>query len=124
MSYPWFDDYCLTKAGAAKDYKAEWEAERFFLGGKLFAIKHTDKHGRPIISLKCEPAFGHMLREQYAPHIVPGYHMNKEHWNSVYIDGGVPDGILKQMADMSYLLVLASLTRKQRQQLVEGGMHF
>lgn len=120
MKYPWFDDYCLAKSGATKDYKAEWEAERFFLGDKIFCLKYADKSGKPIISLKCEPAFGHMLREQYAPHIVPGYHMNKEHWNSVYIDGDVPDGILKQMIDMSYSLVLASLTKKRRQQLLGG----
>lgn len=116
MKYEWFDGYCLSKTGAVKDYKAEWEAERFMVGQKMFCMKGGDKHGRPIVTLKCEPAFGQMLREKY-PDIIPGYYMNKAHWNSVYLEGGVPDEVLRQMADMSYSLIFAALPQKLQKEI-------
>ena len=70
--------------------------------------------------MKCIPPFGETLRKEYE-HIVAGYYMNKEHWNSVYLDGDVPDAILKQMIDMSYDLVFTSLSKKlQKQYLSES----
>jgi predicted DNA-binding protein (MmcQ/YjbR family) len=119
MKYKWFDDYCVSKKGVEKDYKVEWEATRFMIGGKIFAMKGGDKDKKPIITLKCEPLFGQLLREQHE-HIVAGYYMNKEHWNSVYIQGDVPDDILKQMVDMSYELVLNTLSKKVHKSLLEG----
>lgn len=117
MKYPWFIEYCLSKKGAEKDFNVEWEATRYFVGGKIFALQGKDKAKKEIINLKCEPAFGQVLRSQY-PDIVPGYHMNKEHWNSVYSEGHVPDDILKQMIDMSYSLVLGSLSKKRQKEIL------
>lgn len=111
MKYEWLDEYCLSKEGAKKDFKIEWDAIRYLIGDKMFAMQGGDKYKKAIITLKCEPAFGQFLREEYQ-HIVAGYYMNKEHWNSVYLDGDVPDDILKQMIDMSYELVLNSLSKK------------
>ena len=65
MKYPWFDKYCLSKQGAIRDYKAEWEATRYLIGGKMFVMQGEDKDKKPIITLKCEPSFGQMLREKY-----------------------------------------------------------
>jgi len=118
MKYKWLDDYCLSKKGASKDFKEEWQAFRFLIGGKMFVMQGGDKEKKAIVTLKCEPFTGQLLRSQYR-HIVPGYYMNKEHWNSVYLDGDVPDGVMKQMIDMSYDLVLNSLTKKEIKKILE-----
>lgn len=117
LKYEWFDEYCLSKKGASKDFKIEWEATRYLIGGKMFAMAGGDKYNKKILTLKCEPAFGELLRVEY-PHIVPGYYMNKEHWNSVYLEGDVPDDVLKQMIDMSYNLVLNSLSKKMAKEII------
>lgn len=116
MKYQWLDEYCLSKKGSEKDFKVEWDATRYFIGGKMFALQGGDKYKKPIITLKCDPLFGELLRDEHE-HIIPGYHMNKEHWNSVYLDGDVPDDILKQMIDMSYQLVLNSLSKKKQEEI-------
>ncbi|HOJ78327.1 MAG TPA: MmcQ/YjbR family DNA-binding protein [Bacillota bacterium] len=117
MRYQWLDQYCLSKKGATKDFKAEWEVTRYLIGGKMFVMVGGDQNNKPIITVKCEPSFGTMLRGQY-PDIVPGYYMNKDHWNSVYIDGSVPDEVLKEMLDMSYELVLNSLSKKMIKEII------
>lgn len=118
MGYEWMDEYFLSKKGAKRDFKVEWNATRYLLGDKMFAMLGGDKNGEPIITLKCEPMFGEMLRQQYKD-IVPGYYMNKVHWNSLYLKGSVPDDVLRQMIDMSYALVLASLPKKTQQKIME-----
>ncbi len=117
MRYEWLDEYLLSKKGVTKDFKAEWEAERFLLFDKMIAMKGGDKYAKPIITLKCPPEFGKMLRERYE-HIVPGYYMNKDHWNSVYMEGDTPDDVVKRMCDMSYDLILASLPKKKQAELL------
>ncbi len=121
MSYEWLDSYLLSKKAAEKDYKAEWEAFRYMVGGKMFCMMGTDGKGRAIITLKCDPLFGEALRQQYAD-IIPGYYMNKLHWNSVYRDGSVPDDVLRSMADMSYDLIFKSLPKKLQSQLNEQSL--
>lgn len=118
MKYQWFDQHCLSKKGVEKDYKVEWEVTRYLIAGKMFAMQGGDKEKKPIITLKCEPSFGKALREKYQD-IVPGYYMNKQHWNSVYLEGNVPDEVLQEMVDMSYGLVLGSLSKKVQQQIKE-----
>ena len=116
MKYPWVDDYCLAKKEVQKDYKVEWEATRYMIRGKMFALQGGDKEGKDIITLKLEPMMGELLRNQYQD-IVPGYYMNKEHWNSLYLDGNVPDGVLKDMLDKSYQLVFDSLPKKVQREI-------
>lgn len=117
MNYQWIDTYMLTKKGATKDYKEEWNWNRYLIGGKIFGAILTYKDGRPMITLKCEPSFGSMLRENYED-IIEGYYMNKVHWNSVFLDGNVPDDVIKQMIDMSYNLVLGSLSKKVQKEII------
>jgi predicted DNA-binding protein (MmcQ/YjbR family) len=118
-NYAWLDEYCLAKVGAVKDYKEEWQATRYLVGGKMFAMCGGDKFDKPIVTLKLEPSFGEALRKEYED-IVPGYYMNKEHWNSLYLEGSVPDDILKTMVDESYKLIFAGLTKKAQTQILEG----
>ena len=117
MKYEWMDEYMRSKKGAEKDYKEEWEATRYMLKGKMFALQANHKDGREIITLKLEPTHGQLLRDEYAD-IIPGYYMNKEHWNSVYLDGEIPADLLQEMIDESYELILASLSKKARQEIL------
>lgn len=119
MKYEWLDEYCISKKGVEKDYKLEWDANRYMIKGKLFAIQGGDKEGKPIITVKLEPMFGEFLRAQYED-IIPGYHMNKEHWNSLYIEGDVPDAVLSDMLDKSYSIVLRSLSKKAQNEILES----
>ncbi len=68
------------------------------------------------INLKCDPEKAVSLREQYEG-VTPGYHMNKKHWNTVLMNGSLPDHLIKQWIDDSYELVVNALTRKQKQKL-------
>lgn len=117
MKYEWLNEYCLGKKASKMDFKIEWDATRYLIGDKMFVMQGNDKEKRCIITLKCEPSFGQFLRSQYKD-IIPGYYMNKQHWNSVYIDGEVPDDVLKEMVDMSYDLVLNSFSKKMQSQIL------
>ena len=68
------------------------------------------------INLKCDPEQAAELREQY-PAVQPGYHMNKKHWNTVLMDGSLPDKLVKNWIDNSYNLVVASLPVKVKAEL-------
>ena len=116
MRYTWIDEYLMAKPAVTKDFKAEWNWIRYFVGGKMFAAVLLDKDGKPYyINLKLEPSEGELLRAQYQD-IVPGYYSNKQHWNSGQPDGTVPDELLKEMLDRSYQLVLQGLSKKKRQE--------
>lgn len=116
MKYEWLDSYCLSKAKAVKEFKEEWNATRYLVGGKMFALLGHDASGKEIITVKLEPCFGQFLRDKYED-IVPGYYMNKEHWNSLSLDGNVPDDVCKDMIDQSYQLIFKSLTKKLQKEL-------
>lgn len=118
MKYEWMDEFCCSLKGAEKDFKEEWNATRYMIRGKMFAMQGGDKEGRPIITLKLEPPMGEMLRQQYKD-IIPGYYMNKEHWNSVYLEGKVPDEVLRDMIDRSHQLIFASLPKKVQKEMME-----
>jgi predicted DNA-binding protein (MmcQ/YjbR family) len=111
MNYDFIQAHCLAKRGAEEDYKQEWDAIRYAVRGKMFALVGNDSSGNPIISVKHDPERGTELREQY-PDIVPGYYLNKMHWSSVLLGGNVPEEVLKQMLDDSHALVFRSLSRK------------
>lgn len=82
---------------------------------KIFAI--ADITLFESINLKCDPEQAMLLREQY-PAVQPGYHMNKKHWNTILMDGAIPDRILQQWIDDSYDLVVNKLPKKIKQQLL------
>jgi predicted DNA-binding protein (MmcQ/YjbR family) len=106
---------CAAKPGAAEDYPFGDDAAVFKVAGKMFALVSL---GTPpgSVSLKCEPELAVELRRRF-PAITAGYHLNKRHWNTVALDGSVPDEELLEMIDHSYDRVVAGLTRTQRQQL-------
>ena len=71
---------------------------------------------RELLQLKCEPMFAELLRKEYAD-IVPGFYMDKNNWNSIFLDGNVPDDVLRDLCDKSYSLVFAKLTKKLREEI-------
>ncbi len=117
MKYEWFDSYLLAMKGVEKDYKPEWQATRYMIQGKMFAMQGGDKYGKPILTMKLEPAFGSLLQQKYED-IVPGYYMNKEHWNSLYLEGEVPDEIVRDMLDKSYETLLDTFSKKAREEIL------
>lgn len=117
MNYPWLHDYLAAKQGATRDFKEEWQWTRYQIGGKLFAAVCRDDDGaESIVTLKLPPEDGRFFRAQYED-IFPGYYMNKEHWNSVRLDGSVPDDLLQKLLDKSYELVFSSLPKKRQREL-------
>ena len=124
----WLDEYLKSKAGAAKDYKAEWGWERYMVGEKLFAAtccpgdKYAPEYaGRPLLTLKCDQLEAEFLRQQYAD-ILPGFYMDKRSWISIRLDGNVPADIIKGLCDASYGLVFAKLTKKMQRQILENDI--
>jgi predicted DNA-binding protein (MmcQ/YjbR family) len=88
------------------------------VGGKIFAI--VGDEGEPLsISLKCDPIEAEALRAEF-PAITPGYHLNKRHWNTIELDGSIPDDLVEDMIDASYELVVRSLPKAEREPLLKS----
>ena len=119
MKYEWIDEYLLQKIGVTKDLQKDWNWVRYQIGGKMFAAVCRDDDDNPYyITLKLDPLEGDFLRSQYED-IIPGYYMNKTHWNSVKADGEVPDDLVKDMLDKAYGLVLGGLSKKKQREILE-----
>ena len=122
MRYVWIDEYLLNKTGVIKDLQKEWNWIRYQIGGKMFAAVCLDEKNEPYyITLKLEPVEGDFLRTQYED-IIPGYYMNKMHWNSIKPDGEVPDDLLKDLLDKSYQLVLGGFSKKKQREILESSI--
>ncbi|HVB50151.1 MAG TPA: MmcQ/YjbR family DNA-binding protein [Acidimicrobiales bacterium] len=85
------------------------------VAGKMFAILSPDDTP-PALSLKCDPLLALELREEFEA-VIPGYHLNKTHWNTVVLDGSVPDSEIKAMISRSYDQVVAGMPKSVRQRL-------
>ncbi len=110
-----FRDFCLSLPHTSEDTPFDERTLCFRVGGKIFAI--TDIEEQPFsVNLKCNPDRAVSLREKY-PNIKPGYHMNKVHWNTIDVVPGFPDSLFFELAQHSYDLIFASLTKKQREAL-------
>jgi predicted DNA-binding protein (MmcQ/YjbR family) len=106
---------CGAHPGSVEDYPFGDEVAVFKVAGKMFALVML---GPPpgSISLKCDPDLAVDLRGRYAA-ITAGYHLNKRHWNTITLDGSVPDDELLDLIDHSYELVVARLTKAERDKL-------
>ena len=104
---------CLGLPGASEEFPFGDEVSVFKVGGKMFALCSLDA-GPPLrLSVKCDPELAAQLRSAY-PAITPGYHLNKRHWNTITLDGSVPDEMVTDMLGDSYDLVVASLPKARR----------
>ena len=105
-------EYCRAKASVTEGFPFNKDTLVIKVCGKIFALISLEKS--PLwISLKCDPLWAIELREEYAS-IIPGYHLNKKHWNSVVLDETISIELARKMIDMSYDLVVSSLTKAQK----------
>jgi predicted DNA-binding protein (MmcQ/YjbR family) len=107
--------YCAQKKGSIEDFPFDFSTLVFKVGPRMYALTDIDAEELSI-NFKCDPELSIILRSQY-PQITPGYHMNKKHWNTIYIDGRIPDHEIYRLIDHSYELVLNSLKKIERDQI-------
>ena len=107
-----FRAHCLSKPGTTEGTPFGPEDIVFKVGGKMFAILALEEVPTRV-NLKCDPDLALELRDRYEQ-VEPGYHMNKKHWNTVVLDGVIPDAEVRKMIDHSYDLVAASLPKAKR----------
>ncbi len=106
-----FRNYCLEKKGVTEGFPFGDDTLVMKVGEKIFALANLS--GKLSLNLKAEPGKAIELREKYQA-VVPGYHMNKKHWNTVYIDTSIPDKIIESWIDDSYNLVYFKLPKRVR----------
>lgn len=120
-------DYCLMQLQSVEDFPFGPDIYVYKVVGKVFAIltESADPANPAVaariasINLKCDPTEALMLRQIF-PAITPGYHMNKQHWNTVRLDVSVPANEIKRMIENSYALVVKNLPKAQRPALSQG----
>jgi predicted DNA-binding protein (MmcQ/YjbR family) len=111
--------YCLKKKGVKETFPFGENTLVFKVIGKMFTA--TDIEEFTSINLKVQPELGAELREQYVG-VVPGYHMNKKHWITVMMDGSVPDKLIMEWIDNSYLLVAKALPKADREKILKANI--
>jgi predicted DNA-binding protein (MmcQ/YjbR family) len=105
-------DHCLSFPGSEETFPFGPETSVFKVAGKMFALSQLGADSLRV-SLKCEPGLAEGLREAHAA-VIPGYHLNKRHWNTVIIDGSLPDDAIRDMIEDSYDLVVSKLPQARR----------
>jgi predicted DNA-binding protein (MmcQ/YjbR family) len=103
MNIEMLREYCLGKPTAEETLPFGPDTLVYKVAGKIFLLTSLDSEP-PQFNVKCDPDKAIELREEY-PCVLPGYHMNKKHWNTILIDGSVPTRLLKEWIDDSYDLV-------------------
>lgn len=107
--------YCLSKPGVTEDFPFDEVTLVFKVAGKMFVLTSLDSDF--TINLKCDPDLAIELREKY-PAVQPGYHMNKKHWNTVAVDGSIPNKLILEWTDHSYNLVVSKLPQNLKSKLL------
>lgn len=111
MDLEQFRNYCLSLPAVTEEFPFGETTLVYKVAGKMFALTGIDFF--ESINLKCDPELAVELRERYAA-VTPGYHMNKQHWNTVIMDGSVSNQQILEWTKHSYDLVVASLPKKLR----------
>ena len=123
MRYEWLDEYLLSLPGAEKDYKPEWGWFRYMVRGKLFAAvcspgpEHRTYGGHDLVNLKCDLAEAELLQAQY-PDILPGFYTDKRNWIACFLDGSLPDEVLRDLCAGSHRLILEKLPKSVQRELL------
>ncbi len=104
-------EYCLSKNGVTEGFPFDETTLVFKVMEKMFLLTSLDDEFS--ISVKCDPEKAIELRELY-PAVIPGYHLSKKHWNTVFLDGSLSDSLIQSFIDHSYQMVVQSLSKKQQ----------
>jgi predicted DNA-binding protein (MmcQ/YjbR family) len=107
--------YLLSKPESFEDYPFRLDVAVFKVKNKMFATL-GEHDGQWNMNLKCDPHEALMLRDVF-PSVLPGYHMNKAHWNTIVLDNTIPFGEIERMIDSSYALVVTGMTKADRRSL-------
>ncbi|WP_264552568.1 MmcQ/YjbR family DNA-binding protein [Flavobacterium sp. N2038] len=120
MNLETFYEYCLSKKGVSEHFPFDEDTLVFKVGAKMFALSSLSQWEKDeaSVNLKCDPDRAQELRAEY-DEIKPGFHMSKVHWNTVALNGNLPDKFVKELIDHSYELVFKSLTKKIQNEIVE-----
>ncbi len=108
-------EHCLGKPHVTESFPFGPDVLVFKVAGKMFALLNIRSEDASV-NLKCDPERAVELREHH-PEIEPGYHMNKQMWNTVRLLGGLPDAFIRELTDHSYDLIVESLPKKTRLEL-------
>jgi predicted DNA-binding protein (MmcQ/YjbR family) len=111
LTFDQFREYCLAKKGVTEETPFDADTLVFKVLGKIFAITNISTFDG--VNLKVVPEVGVELQERY-DWVIPAYHMNKKHWVTVKMGGGVKDALLKEWVDVSYRLVIEKLAKRDR----------
>lgn len=109
-------EYCLAKAEVTEGFPFDKSTLVFKVCNKMFALMDVDQF--EYINLKCEPEWALELREAHEE-VRPGYHMNKKHWNSVYVNGALPDAFIRELIDHSFTQVVKTLPKTDREKVLD-----
>ncbi|MBT3209535.1 MAG: MmcQ/YjbR family DNA-binding protein [Bacteroidetes bacterium] len=114
MNIESFREYCLSKKGVSESFPFDETTLVFKVLDKMFALTDTESDFR--INLKFDPEKAIELREQYEA-VIPGYHMSKKHWNTIIIDGSIPDSMLSKWIDGSYNIIVSKMPKYKQKEL-------
>lgn len=107
-------EFCLSLKGTSDGFPFDETTLVFKVMGKMFCL--TDLEGDLEINIKNDPENIISMREEY-PAVIPGYHMNKKHWNTVKLDGSIKEQLIKDWIVESYKLVVKGLANKIQEEL-------
>ena len=125
MKYQWLEEFLTGLPGVERDYKIEWQWDRYMIRGKMFAavcspegMKNEAYNGHTLINLKCDPRLAELYRGLH-PEVLPGFYCDKRNWNAVLLDGEISDEFLKEMCRHSYELVFGKLPKYVQKEISE-----
>src|SRR5690606_38427807 len=113
-------DICTDYRGVTDSFPFDKDTLVFKVGGKMFLLTGLSgwENGNPSVNIKCDPERALELREEYAA-VQPGYHMNKKHWNTVFVHQDLPLSEIKKLIDHSYGLIFSQLSKKVQEEIMK-----
>lgn len=117
MNIEEFRLFCLSKPSVTESFPFDDKTLVFKVANKMFALCSLESESLTV-NLKCDPERAIQLREEFGELIIPGFHMNKKHWNTVSIDNGLDQNLVVELINHSYDLVVKSLPKKLRDNII------
>lgn len=110
-------EYCIMQKSVSEELPFGPDTLVFKVAGKVFLLVGLDQVDQLSFNVKCDPEYAVELREKYEQTVLPGYHMNKKHWNTVFANRELADDILFKLIDHSYQLVFQSLPKRMKEEI-------
>lgn len=117
MNLETFREHCLSMKAVEESFPFDESTLVFKVMNKMFAATSL-KEEKARVNLKADPEWSMELRESHEQ-IIPGYHMNKKHWNTIYLEEGLDEELILKLVKHSYDIVVSKLTKKQKAELAK-----